>query len=117
MVAGMAGTDLMQLIFDVDPDAEHPAPRPWTPEPAPSTAAVTAVSVANAVALPLRHLAGIAEGVAKAGPGQLAGALAQRAAALANTAPAVARQALHRPGGGAQRARGRPPRPARGGAA
>jgi diacylglycerol O-acyltransferase len=100
MVDGIAGTDLMQLIFDVDPGAEHPAPQDWTPEPAPSTAAVTAVSVANAVALPLRHLAALAEDVAKAGPRRLAGPLAQRAAALAGTAPAVARQALHRPAGG-----------------
>src|SRR5919202_1757539 len=35
MVDGIAGTDLMQLIFDVDPEADHPAPQPWTPEPEP----------------------------------------------------------------------------------
>ncbi len=31
MVDGIAGTDLMQLIFDSDPAAEHPRPVTWTP--------------------------------------------------------------------------------------
>ena len=42
MVDGIAGTDLMQLIFDLDPDAEHEAPQPWTPQREPSTLEVLA---------------------------------------------------------------------------
>src|SRR3954447_26366269 len=30
MVDGVAGTDLMQLVFDASPDAEHAEPAPWT---------------------------------------------------------------------------------------
>jgi Wax ester synthase/diacylglycerol acyltransferase catalytic domain len=41
MVDGVAGTDLMQLIFDLDPDAEHPRPpADWSPARPPSTAAM-----------------------------------------------------------------------------
>ena len=36
MVDGVAGTDLMQLMFDLDPDATHPEPQQWTPQRDPS---------------------------------------------------------------------------------
>ncbi|HXV91994.1 MAG TPA: wax ester/triacylglycerol synthase domain-containing protein, partial [Pseudonocardia sp.] len=49
MVDGVAGTDLMQLIFDLDPEAEHAEPAPWTPERSPSTAEVIAGGVQDAV--------------------------------------------------------------------
>ena len=100
MVDGIAGTDLMQLIFDVDPGAEHPSPQEWTPESVPSTAAVTAASIANTLALPLRHLAGLAGDLVTTDPRRLAGPLAHRVAALAGTAPAVARQVVRRPATG-----------------
>lgn len=52
MVDGIAGTDLLQLIFDREPDPEAPAEEaePWAPDPEPSTAAVIARSVRDTVA-------------------------------------------------------------------
>src|SRR6266571_4027287 len=38
MVDGIGGTDLMTLVFDLTPDAVHPAPLPWEPQPPPSLA-------------------------------------------------------------------------------
>ena len=35
MVDGVAGTDLMQLMFDLEPDATHEAPKDWTPRRSP----------------------------------------------------------------------------------
>jgi diacylglycerol O-acyltransferase / wax synthase len=58
MVDGVAGTDLLQLIFDVDPDAPHPQPLPWTPHAGPSTAAVVAGGVRELVEQPARQLVG-----------------------------------------------------------
>ena len=37
MVDGVAGTDLMQLMFDLEPDATHEAPKDWTPRRSPSS--------------------------------------------------------------------------------
>ena len=37
MVDGVAGTDLMQLMFDLEPDAKHEAPKEWTPRRDPSS--------------------------------------------------------------------------------
>ena len=45
MVDGVAGNDLMQTVFDADPDAGGPRQRDWQPEPEPSTAAVLAGSL------------------------------------------------------------------------
>jgi WS/DGAT/MGAT family acyltransferase len=56
MVDGVSGTDLMQMIFDVDPDAEHPEPGEWSPAPAPSTAVVVAGTVQDAVAFTINQL-------------------------------------------------------------
>src|ERR1700694_3205783 len=36
MVDGVAGTDLMTLMFDLEPDAKHDPPEPWTPQRTPS---------------------------------------------------------------------------------
>ena len=38
MVDGIAGTDLMQVIFDLDPNASHSEPREWTAQRSPSPA-------------------------------------------------------------------------------
>src|SRR3712207_5412964 len=45
MVDGVAGSDLMQLMFDLTPDATHPEPPDWTPQPGPSTLGVVAGAV------------------------------------------------------------------------
>ena len=56
MVDGVAGTDLMQLMFDLTPDATHDEPREWTPGDDPSGAAMLAGAVTEAVTQPLRTL-------------------------------------------------------------
>ncbi len=56
MVDGISGTDLMQMIFDIDPAAEHPDPGEWTPAPPPSTASVVAGSVQDAVSFTIKQL-------------------------------------------------------------
>jgi diacylglycerol O-acyltransferase len=58
MVDGVAGTDLLQLIFDVDPGAAHPEPVAWHPEPGPSTVSTLAAGVQELVEQPARALAG-----------------------------------------------------------
>jgi WS/DGAT/MGAT family acyltransferase len=55
MVDGIAGTDLLQVIFDREPDVVAEQPVPWAPEPEPSTAAVIAGSVRDAVTDVGRH--------------------------------------------------------------
>jgi WS/DGAT/MGAT family acyltransferase len=97
MVDGIAGTDLLQLIFDVDPTAEHPNPEPWTARAAPSTIALTAASVSNALALPVRHLAGLVREVATTDPRRIAAQLVRSAAVLGETVPTVVGEALRRP--------------------
>jgi WS/DGAT/MGAT family acyltransferase len=59
MVDGVAGTDLMQLIFDVEPDAVVPEPGEWSPEEAPSTASVVAGSLQDAVSFTMRQLGAV----------------------------------------------------------
>jgi diacylglycerol O-acyltransferase len=89
MVDGVAGTDLMQLIFDLDPSAEHAEPVGWTPEPAPSTMSVVAGSLRDAVAHPVSQLGAL--------PGldqlrQAPKALLRRGATLGSALPGLARQ-------------------------
>jgi WS/DGAT/MGAT family acyltransferase len=55
MVDGIAGTDLLQLIFDQEPGAGGGEPEPWVPDPEPSTAAVIAGSVRDTVTDAGRH--------------------------------------------------------------
>ena len=56
MVDGIAGTDLMQLMFDLDPDATHDAPKDWTPRHQPSGLSLVAEALTEAVAHPVRGL-------------------------------------------------------------
>jgi diacylglycerol O-acyltransferase / wax synthase len=58
MVDGVAGTDLLQLIFDIDPAARHPEPVAWTPEPGPSTLSTVVTGLEELVAQPTRRLVG-----------------------------------------------------------
>ncbi|HEY0401980.1 MAG TPA: wax ester/triacylglycerol synthase family O-acyltransferase [Blastococcus sp.] len=55
MVDGIAGTDLMQEIFDVDPDVTHPEPKPWTPQRDPTDIGLAAGAVVENVTHPLRQ--------------------------------------------------------------
>ena len=91
MVDGVAGTELMQLMFDLEPDATHEAPKDWTPRRTPSSASLLAESVSDAVAHPLRALtslptAGNATRSAKA--------LIEQGKAVAQTMPSLAKQAI-----------------------
>jgi WS/DGAT/MGAT family acyltransferase len=91
MVDGIAGTDLMQVMFDLRPDAEHSVPRDWSPQRSPSGLAMAAGAIAETVTTPLRQLTSLPgpEAVASGAKSLLA---STRAAAA--TLPALARQAL-----------------------
>jgi len=56
MVDGIAGTDLMQLIFDVDPNAEHPEPKEWSPQRDPSSLGLLTATMTESVTHPLRQM-------------------------------------------------------------
>lgn len=56
MVDGIAGTDLMSIMFESDPDARPPAPLPWDPRPEPSIIQLTADAVADGITAPLTRL-------------------------------------------------------------
>ncbi len=91
MVDGVAGTDLMQLIFDLDPTAQHPEPRDWTPQRAPSSASLVAGAVADTLAHPVRQLGALPTlGGAARTIKQLAGSTRT----LASAVPSVAKQAI-----------------------
>jgi WS/DGAT/MGAT family acyltransferase len=56
MVDGVAGTDLMQVVFDLTADAKHDEPRDWTPQRPPSAATVLADAVSDTLTHPARQL-------------------------------------------------------------
>ena len=91
MVDGIAGTDLMQQIFDVDPNAAHPEPKPWSPQRDPSgLGLVTGALLDNAIT-PIRHLTNVhAAGDAA---GKTAKGLLGSSRSLASALPQFARQA------------------------
>ena len=91
MVDGVAGTDLMQVMFDLDPNAEHPAPRDWSPQRSPSGLAMAAGAVAETVTAPLRQLTSLPgpEAVSHGAKG-----LVSSARAAVASLPTLARQAL-----------------------
>jgi diacylglycerol O-acyltransferase / wax synthase len=91
MVDGIAGTDLMQLIFDLTPDATHDEPREWTPRRSPSTVAMIAGAVTEAVTHPMQQLSSLPSlGGAVRAVKDLAGS----SRTLARTIPSLARQAV-----------------------
>jgi WS/DGAT/MGAT family acyltransferase len=73
MVDGVAGTDLMQLIFDIEPDARAPEPVEWSPETAPSTASVVAGSLQDAVSFTVRQIGALPPALRRitAAPGEI----------------------------------------------
>jgi diacylglycerol O-acyltransferase / wax synthase len=91
MVDGVAGTDLMQLMFDLSPDATHDAPREWTPQRSPSGAGLVAGALSDAVTDPLRQVASLP---ALGGPRRLAKGLLDSGRTMASTLPSLAKQAL-----------------------
>jgi WS/DGAT/MGAT family acyltransferase len=91
MVDGVAGTDLMQLMFDLDPDATHEAPKDWTPRRSPSSVEVMASSVSDSLTHPLQQLA---SAPTLGSPVRAAKGLAESGKTLAKTVPSFAKQAL-----------------------
>src|SRR5436190_6267341 len=54
MVDGIAGTDLMQVMFDLDPNATHEAPKDWTAQRSPTGVELMAGAVQDTLTHPLR---------------------------------------------------------------
>jgi WS/DGAT/MGAT family acyltransferase len=59
MVDGIAGTDLMSIVFDARRDARLPAPVPWRPQPEPSELRLAADALGDSVTAPLTRLQGL----------------------------------------------------------
>ena len=91
MVDGVAGTDLMQLMFDLTPDATHEAPQDWTPQRSPSSLSLVAGAVTETMTHPLEQLVGLPSvgNVVRA-----AKDLAGSGKTLAQTVPSMAKQAV-----------------------
>jgi diacylglycerol O-acyltransferase len=94
MVDGIAGTDLLQLIFDLEPDVEHPDPQPWTPQHEPSTLEVLAAGLSDALGQPALHLQRLGLELEKLDPASAPRILADRLRVLTGSAPTLARQVL-----------------------
>jgi diacylglycerol O-acyltransferase len=90
MVDGIAGTDLMQQIFDVDPDAAHPEPKDWTPQRDPSSLGLMTGAVLDTMTNPVRQLTSMP---ALGGAGRTAKGLLNSSRTLATALPQLARQA------------------------
>src|SRR5687768_8751774 len=91
MVDGIAGTDLMQLMFDLAPDATHEAPKEWTPRRTPSTLQVVGEAVTEAVTHPLQ---GISSMPNVGSAVRTAKGIADSGRKLAQTVPSLAKQAI-----------------------
>ena len=89
MVDGVAGTDLMQMVFDTEPDAPHPPPVDWVPEHGPSTVSVLAGSLHETLVHPVRQLAVLPGAARLAG---LPGTLLRTSGVVGRTLPDLARQ-------------------------
>jgi WS/DGAT/MGAT family acyltransferase len=89
MVDGVAGTDLMQVVFDLTPDARHEEPRDWTPQRSPSAASVVAGAVQDTLTHPARQMLSLpgVGGTVDAAKGML-----RTSAGLGREVPALARQ-------------------------
>jgi diacylglycerol O-acyltransferase len=90
MVDGIAGTDLMQVIFDLEPDVTHGEPADWTPQRSPSSAELVAGAVQDTLTHPLRQLTQLpgAGGATRTAKGLLGSTRT-----MAQSLPQMARQA------------------------
>jgi diacylglycerol O-acyltransferase len=91
MVDGVAGTDLMQLMFDLAPDAQHEAPKDWTPRRSPSSVELMAGSVTDSLTHPLQQLASTPT---VGGAVRTAKGMASSSKSLARTVPSLVKQAI-----------------------
>src|SRR4051794_26274682 len=90
MVDGIAGTDLMQVIFDLSPDVTPSEPQEWTAQRSPSSVELMASAVQDALAHPMRQLTSMpgATGVSRTAKGLLGSGKS-----LAANLPSLAKQA------------------------
>jgi diacylglycerol O-acyltransferase len=91
MVDGVAGSDLMQLMFDLTPDATHDEPEDWTPQHDPSNLSLAAGALNDAVTHPMQLLAAMPT---LSSPVRAAKEIAHSTKALASTVPSLAKQAI-----------------------
>ena len=91
MVDGIAGTDLMQLMFDLEPDATHEAPKDWTPRRPPSGLSLLTGAVTETVTHPLDQLTSMPS---LGNPFRAAKGLAASSKTIAQTVPSLAKQAV-----------------------
>jgi diacylglycerol O-acyltransferase len=91
MVDGVAGTDLMQLIFDLSPDATHEEPTEWTPQHGPSDLELVGGAITEAITHPARALSTLPS---LGGAGRTAKGLLHSTRQIATTMPSLAKQAV-----------------------
>ena len=92
MVDGVAGSDLMQLMFDLQPDAKHEPPSDdWKPEHNPSNVSLLSRTLAEAVAHPVQQLSSMPS---LSNAARTAKEMAQQSRTIASTVPSLAKQAL-----------------------
>jgi diacylglycerol O-acyltransferase / wax synthase len=91
MVDGVAGTDLMQLMFDLDPDATHEAPKDWAPRRSPSSVELMAGSVTDSLTHPMQQLASTPS---LGGAVRSVKSLAGSSTTLAKSVPSLAKQVI-----------------------
>jgi len=77
MIDGVAGAELMSVILDLAPDVAVPAPRPFSPRPAPSGALLVADAVMRRMSQPIGALQALRAAVAA--PREAAAQLAEAA--------------------------------------
>ncbi|WP_245159590.1 wax ester/triacylglycerol synthase family O-acyltransferase [Blastococcus sp. CT_GayMR19] len=91
MVDGVAGSDLMQLMFDLTPDATHDEPKEWTPQREPSNLSLIAGAFNDVVAHPVQQLASMPS---LNTPVQAVKELAASGRTIASAVPSLAKQAM-----------------------
>jgi WS/DGAT/MGAT family acyltransferase len=92
MVDGVAGSELMQLMFDLDPNAVHEPPADdWTPQHNPSNASLVTGALSDALTHPVQQLSSM-PGLASAK--RAAMELAESSRTIASTVPSLAKQAI-----------------------
>jgi len=92
MVDGVAGTDLLQTLFDLDPDALQEEPRDWAPQRSPSDVELMAGAVQDTVIHPFRQVTALP--AVSGAVGSVKGALTS-GRTLASNLPAMARQVIN----------------------
>jgi WS/DGAT/MGAT family acyltransferase len=91
MVDGVAGSDLMQLMFDLTPDATHDEPKDWTPQRNPSNLSLIAGAFNESVTHPLQQLSSLPT---LSSTVRAAKEFADAGKTIASTVPSLAKQAI-----------------------